>query len=64
MSSADIVNAVNRRELGIKHGNFYSVRLLRALEIDPDDGVARVSLVHYNTVGEIDRLAGVLEELL
>ncbi len=63
-SSAEIVEAVNRRELGIKHGNFYSVRLLRAIGLDPDDGVARVSLVHYNTVGEIDRLAGVLDEWL
>lgn len=63
-SSAEIAHAVNRHELGIKHGNFYSVRLLHALDIDPDDGVSRVSLVHYNTVEEIDRLAGVLDELL
>ena len=63
-SSAEIVDAVNRRELGIKHGNFYSVRLLRAIGVHPEDGVARVSLVHYNTVGEIDRLTGVLDELL
>ncbi len=62
--SADIVAAVNQHELGIKHGNFYSVRLLRALGIDVDDGVARVSLVHYNTVEEIDRLVSVLEEVL
>ena len=63
-SAAEIAHAVNRRELGMKHGNFYSVRLLRALGLGTDDGVARVSLVHYNSVDEIDRLTGVLEEIL
>ena len=62
--SAEIAAAVSARGLGIKHGHFYSVRLLRALGIEPEDGVTRVSLVHYNTVEEIARLAAVLDELL
>ncbi len=61
--SARIAAVVNRRGLGIKHGHFYSVRLLQALGIDPEDGVARVSLAHYNTVEEIGRLIAVLEEV-
>ncbi len=61
--SADITGEVNRHELGIKHGNFYSIRLLRGLGIDSEDGVVRVSLVHYNTVQEIDRLVEVLDAL-
>ncbi len=61
--SAEIATEVNRHQLGIKHGNFYSIRLLRGLGIDSDDGVVRVSLVHYNTVGEIDRLIAVLDAL-
>jgi len=40
------------------------VRLLRSLGLNPADGVVRVSLVHYNTVEEIDRLIAVLEPIL
>ena len=58
-----IVGEVNRHELGVKHGHFYSVRLLRGLGLDPEDGVVRVSLVHYNTLEEVDRLAAVLDRL-
>jgi selenocysteine lyase/cysteine desulfurase len=42
----------------------YAHRLCKAMGIDPDDGVVRVSLVHYNTLDEIDGLIGVLEEVL
>ncbi len=63
-SSAAIAEFVNQRGSGIKHGNFYSVRLLRALGVDLEDGVTRVSLVHYNSVEEIERLIAVFEEIL
>jgi selenocysteine lyase/cysteine desulfurase len=39
------------------------VRLLEALGIDPERGVLRASMVHYNTVDEIERLASALEEI-
>ena len=42
----------------------YAHRLCKALGIDPDDGVVRVSLVHYNTLEEIDRLIEVFEQVL
>ena len=60
----EIAEEVNRHQLGIKSRSFYSVRLLRALGIDPDDGVVRISLVHYNTLEEIDRLIAVLDRIL
>ena len=31
---------------------------------DPEDGVVRASMVHYNTLAEVDRLVGGLEEVL
>ena len=34
------------------------------LGIDLSDGVARVSLLHYNTMEEVERLIEVLEEIL
>ena len=61
---AEITAQVNRHPIGIKHASFYSIRLLRTIGIDPGEGVVRVSLVHYNSTEEIDRLIGVLDPLL
>ena len=64
LPSHRIAEAVDRENIGIRNGHMYAHRLCRALGIDPDDGVVRVSLVHYNTIEEIDRLIEVLEEVI
>lgn len=63
-SSAEIAAAVDRTGIGIRHGHMYAYHLCEAAGFDPDDGVVRVSLVHYNTPGEIERLIAVLDEVL
>ncbi|MBC8066048.1 MAG: aminotransferase class V-fold PLP-dependent enzyme, partial [Chlorobia bacterium] len=50
--------------IGMRCGNFYSVRLLERMGIDPAAGVARASFAHYNTVEEVDRLIAALEPIL
>ena len=45
-------------------GHFYAVRLLEALGLDPARGVLRISLLHYNSAVEIDRLLLALDEAL
>ena len=35
-----------------------------APKVDIDDGVVRISLVHYNTVAEVQRIIAILEEVL
>jgi selenocysteine lyase/cysteine desulfurase len=47
--------------IGIRFGHFYAPALMEALGLDPDDGVIRVSLAHYNTLDEVDRLIAVLD---
>ncbi|MEM1236888.1 MAG: aminotransferase class V-fold PLP-dependent enzyme [Pseudomonadota bacterium] len=42
-------------------GDFYAVRPLTALGIDPDQGVLRVSFTHYTTAEEVDRLITALD---
>jgi selenocysteine lyase/cysteine desulfurase len=42
------------------HGNFYAVRVLEAMNVDPARGAVRLSLVHYNSPEEV---AGVIEAL-
>ena len=49
--------------IGIRDGNMYSPRLLRRLGITPEVGAVRASLVHYNTVEEIERFTEVLQTM-
>ena len=63
-SSKAITEVVDRSEVAIRHGHMYAYRLCEALDLEPDDGVVRVSLVHYNTEDEIEKLIQVLERAL
>ena len=63
-SSAEITEVVDRSGIGIRHGHMYAYHLCEALGLDPEDGVVRVSMVHYNTMEEIERLIEVLESAL
>lgn len=60
-SSQTVVDRLCRAGVGCKYGHFYAYRMCEALGLDPNDGVARISAVHYNTVEEIERVIGVLE---
>ena len=60
-SSREIAAHAHTHDIGIRNGNMYSNRLCRTMGIDVNDGVVRVSAVHYNTPDEIERLIGVLE---
>ena len=62
--SADIVSEVDRHRFGIRYGDFYARRLIDKLELRSLNGVVRVSMVHYNTLEEVDRLVEVLDRIL
>jgi cysteine desulfurase family protein (TIGR01976 family) len=62
--SQSIPPVLASRQIGMRAGNMYSVRLCESLGIDPDDGVARVSLLHYNSAEEIERCIAALDEIL
>lgn len=64
LSSRAITDVVDRSDIAIRHGHMYAYRLCQALGLDPDDGVVRVSMVHYNTPEEIARLIDVLDAAL
>jgi len=63
VKNSEIVRRVDDHKIGIRFGHFYSARLIEALGLPSDEGVVRVSMVHYNTIEEVDRLTGVLEQL-
>jgi cysteine desulfurase family protein (TIGR01976 family) len=48
--------------IGLRFGHFYAPALVRALGLAEEDGVIRVSLAHYNTLEDVDRLIAVLDE--
>lgn len=50
--------------IGIRWGDFYAVRLAKALDLERRDGVVRMSAVHYNTLDEIDRAMDALAPAL
>jgi len=45
-------------------GNFYAVRPLQAMGVDPDKGVLRLSFTHYTTRAEVDGLIAALDEVI
>ena len=47
-------------DIGVRDGNMYSPRLLERLGLSPATGAVRASLVHYNTLDEIDQFVNVL----
>ncbi len=51
-----IVRHIDTLGLGIRFGDFHSRRLVDHLDLSRSKGVVRVSMVHYNTQEEVDRL--------
>ncbi len=45
-------------------GDFYAVRPLAAMGVDPEKGVLRMSFVHYTSAADVDRLIGALQKVL
>ena len=59
-----IVRAVDPHGIGIRHGDFYAKGLVQALGLAHRGGVVRVSMVHYNTEAEIDRVIHALDRAI
>ncbi|MEM8732563.1 MAG: aminotransferase class V-fold PLP-dependent enzyme [Pseudomonadota bacterium] len=58
--------AAELAKLGINcgGGDFYAGRPLRAMGIDPDQGVLRLSFVHYTSQADVDRLISALDKVI
>lgn len=60
--ASTIAQTVCERDIGIRNGHMYAYRLCEALKIDPVEGVVRVSLVHYNSGQDIERVISDLND--
>ena len=63
-SVSDMPKRLAKHKIMAGGGNFYSQRTLEALGLDPEQGVLRLSFVHYTTPEEINRLIKALGEEL
>lgn len=61
--SSSITEKVDAHKIGIRYGDFYARRLIDTLDYSKSDGVIRVSMVHYNTLEEVDRLIEIFDRL-
>ena len=64
MKSSDIVKKVDEYGIGIRFGDFYAKKIIEDLNLEQYDGVVRVSMVHYNTLEEVEQLIQALETIL
>lgn len=62
--AAPVAAALAEHGIGCAAGDFYAVRPLTAMGVDPARGVLRLSFVHYTTQAEIARLIGALDAVL
>ncbi len=52
------------QKIGVGNGNCYAWRLMQALDIRPEQGVVRLSFVHYTGNDELTRLIEALDKIL
>lgn len=64
-SSRQFAEEMAEHRVAIAYGSFYSRRCLAALGVeDMSDGLARISLLHYNSTAEMDRTIDVMKKVL
>jgi len=60
----DIAMQLAKQNIGIGNGNCYAYRLMKALGIPAEQGVLRLSFVHYTRQEELTRLMEALDQIL
>jgi cysteine desulfurase family protein (TIGR01976 family) len=63
LEPAKVSRHLAKERIIVKDGHVYCPRLFRALGLSEKTGGVRVSLVHYNSGGEVDRFLDTLQEM-
>jgi len=63
-SSDALAQKLQGARIGTENGNFYAHRLIGDLGIDTEDGVVRLSLVHYSNQHDVERILAALDNAL
>ena len=62
-SSEQVSKELVRNKIATRNDNFYAWRCLKAIGVDVNDGIVRLSLTHYNTKEEVEKLINVLKTI-
>ncbi|MCP4664485.1 MAG: aminotransferase class V-fold PLP-dependent enzyme, partial [bacterium] len=62
--ASEIPPLLDPQRIAVRFGHFYAYRLMRDLDLLDRNGVVRVSMVHYNTAAEVERLIRALDAVL
>jgi selenocysteine lyase/cysteine desulfurase len=63
-SPEELAQRLTNKGIICSSGHFYSVRLLNAMNIDPNTGVLRLSFTHYTHQDEMNQLISALKQCL
>lgn len=63
-NASQIPPQLDDANLAVRYGHFYAKHAIERLGLAATDGVVRVSMVHYNTLQEVDRLIARLDAVL
>ncbi|WP_373527970.1 cysteine desulfurase-like protein [Nostoc sp.] len=63
MNSSTIPAKIDQHYIGIRYGDFYAKRLIEYLGLASQGGIVRVSMVHYNTLEEVNSLIEAFEQV-
>ena len=63
MNSSIIPAKIDQHYIGIRYGDFYAKRLIEYLGLASQGGIVRVSMVHYNTIEEVNSLIEAFEQI-
>jgi selenocysteine lyase/cysteine desulfurase len=63
-SNIALAKELNELNISIGVGDFYAVRLLEALDVDTNEGVVRLSFVHYTSGSDVEKLISGLDRHL
>ncbi len=62
-SAKQISSELVSLKIATRNDNFYAWRCLKALGVDVNDGVVRISIVHYNNKNEVKKLLNALNTI-
>ncbi len=60
-SSKYFSNFLVQNKIATRNDNFYAWRCLKSLGVDVEDGVVRLSMVHYNTEKEVTEIINIID---
>jgi cysteine desulfurase family protein (TIGR01976 family) len=63
VAPAKVTETMALAGIGIRDGHMYAPRMMKSLGLPIESGVVRASLLHYNTVEEIQKFGNVLSDL-